>query len=380
METNTLKDTETAPLENQGTNIIRTANPMRRRNALGRGLQALLSPTAVSVDFANTFSSSKKIDESLQNNSNKPNFQQEFGSLIPISSNEKNNSSEVKLSPEPEENSIGGLAYLPIDQIKPNPNQPRQYFPKEEIENLANSIKESGLLQPIIVRCSPNETDHAVTYEIVAGERRWRAAAEAGLSRVPVLLRQLSDKEVLEFGIIENVQRSDLNVIEEAEAYHKLISNFGATQESIAQTIGKDRASIANALRLLKLSPQIQQMLINKELTAGHAKILLSVSDVAEQLKLANRIKQDSLSVRAVELILQQNKQQLAQTEDNLEPTASQVKLTSSKSIQIQELEERFRRSLGTKVSLKMNKHGKGELKISFYSEAELDNLIDRLG
>lgn len=263
---------------------------------------------------------------------------------------------------------LGSLRYVPVSSLTPNPDQPRQYFNDEELLSLATSIKESGLLQPILVR----ENSKINGLEIIAGERRWRAAMRAGLELVPVILRDLSDREALEIGIIENVQRANLNPIEEAEAYQRLIDDFGQTQAEIAETVGKDRTSIANMLRLLKLGRVVRDMIVSGELSAGHGRALLMVATEEQQVALARRIIKEGLSVRATERAV--NEPEGEQASEKVAKGAAAVASPTT-----QALEERLRRGLGTKVKVAMRAKEKGEIRISFFSTEELESLLERL-
>src|SRR5215510_10993323 len=198
------------------------------------------------------------------------------------------------------------LLEVSTDEISPNPNQPRKVFGPEGLEELAASIRSSGLLQPVIAR----RTAHG--YELIAGERRWRAARQAGLERIPVIVREATDAESLELALVENLLREDLNPIEEAEAYQKLLAQFNWTQEQLAQRVGRDRSSIANCLRLLKLPDVIQEDLRTGRLTMGHARALLPLPGAAEQLKLREEILSHSWSVRATEADVQRSRQRPA--------------------------------------------------------------------
>ncbi|MCB0324443.1 MAG: ParB/RepB/Spo0J family partition protein [Bdellovibrionales bacterium] len=335
----------------------RGANQARSRRVLGRGLSALMSAGEVEVEPRPVVDSQAEARRTLRD-------LQQTDVASPV---------QPANDPEPIE---GGLAYLPIERVQPNPDQPRRVFPQGEIDELAHSIRESGLLQPIIVRREAGEVGPLAAYQIVAGERRWRAAKAAGLARVPALVRQLSDRETLELGIIENVQRSDLNPVDEALAYQRLVNDFGATQEEVAKTVGKDRASVANALRLLKLEPVLRGLLIEGKLTAGHARALLMVPEGDQRRELADRIVSEHLSVRAAEQLAAAG--DLSATPRTQEPTSRGGGTTVAPATAA--LEERFRRALGTKVRLEMKKSGKGELRISFFSEQELESLIDKFG
>lgn len=273
---------------------------------------------------------------------------------------------EVKIV-ETAEVDTSGLLMLPLDKLHANVEQPRLHFDEEEIQTLANSIRESGILQPILVRSSANKGQ----YEIVAGERRFRAAQIAGLAKVPAVFRELSDRETLELGIVENIQRSDLNPIEVASAYDRLVKEFGLSQEEVAKTVGKERVSVSNAMRLLKLPEDVQQMIAGKELSAGHGRALLMLDSAAKQRVLAKRIVKDKLSVRAAE--------QLASGKSLEAKLKSKAKGAGKKSPAVLDLEQRIRRGLGTKVSLTLDKKGSGEIKINFFSQDELERLLERL-
>ncbi len=342
------------------------ANPSRSKNVLGRGLSALMSAGAVDVE------PSKDSLDRVRNFRDVSRAQD----VLKSDSTDAKASAIVDADTPPE----GGLVYLNIERLRRNHAQPRQHFAQEEIDSLSESIKQSGLLQPVIVRRRAGEVGPLASYEIVAGERRWRAAKAAGLQRVPALVRQLDDKETLELGIIENVQRSDLNPVEEAQAYNRLIKEFGASQEEVAQSVGKDRTSIANALRLLKLEPAVQQLVIEKVISAGHGRALLMCADAKMQLALAKRIENEALSVRQTE--------QLAKGLEIADPTASKPEKSKSKKPSkssrkkpaVVALEERIRRVLGTKVNLELDQEGAGELHISFFSQDELDSFIEKIG
>jgi ParB family chromosome partitioning protein len=361
-------------------NAIKGANLSRKKNVLGRGLSALMQASEVSVEPVSSEKGTQGNSAQTTSASRHP-WQDAEREVAPQASKVERASSVEASEQNPPEESLspaGGLFYLSIDKVFRNTEQPRQYFAEAEIEELSSSIKKSGLLQPIIVRRRA-QPEGSGEYEIVAGERRWRAAQLAELTRIPALVRDLSDRETLELGIVENVQRSDLNPVEEALAYQRLISDFGATQEQVATTVGKDRASVANTLRLLKLAPKVQEMLAQKELSAGHGRTLLAVSSPAEQRKLAERIVADSLSVRAVERIVKEGNE----FADAKVPSGRKAKTnvsTKEATPAMKALEDRFRRALGTKVQLISSGEGSGELRISYFSEEELTSLMDRLG
>ncbi len=249
----------------------------------------------------------------------------------------------------------------PIDLLIRNPDQPRRLFSEAEINDLAASIREKGVLQPLLVRPAPGQPGK---YQIVAGERRWRAAQKAGLHSVPVIIRDLNDLEVLEIGIIENVQRADLNPIEEARAYKVLLERFGRTQDALAQVVGKSRSHIANILRLLALPEGVQDLVLQGKLSAGHARALVTAQD-AEGL--AAQVVTKGLSVRQTEALVR----------DEQKGPASAPRVASAEA-DTQSLEQSLREALGLKVRLD-DKGGKGELRVSYASLEQLDDLCRRL-
>ncbi|MDD2943804.1 MAG: ParB/RepB/Spo0J family partition protein [bacterium] len=363
------------------------ANQPRRR-ALGRGLSALMSSTAVSLDDAD-YGFEGETGVAAGNSAS------DFSFLAPVadaaaerrgsfsagdvettSHNIETQVDIVTVSSD-EASQVGeGLMLLDIKMLKPNEKQPRRQFNSEEITSLAHSIKESGVLQPILVRRLDGGN-----YEIVAGERRWRASQEAGLERVPVIVRELDDRETLAVSIVENVQRQNLNAIEEALAYQRLIEEFGESQSEVAKAVGKDRVSIANALRLLKLSVEVQEMLFAGILSAGHGRAILMLELHSEQLELAQRIIDEGLSVRSAEACVLEGRL----VAHNLQPQIKERKNRSkhngaSKDSSFNEVENRLRRALGTKVGLRIGKAGAGEVRIAFYSHEELNSLLERLG
>lgn len=387
------------------------ANPQKatlaRRNALGRGLSALMSTTAVPVDVgaikrpnSNVVSNAEvsstettrvevqPFDSDGQTNFTQPTSTESaepfkthrsFAFSTGFSADEFADSGEGATAAQ-QEPPVGdtGLSYLLLDRVIPGSTQPRQHFSQEEISSLSSSIRESGLLQPLLVRRKGGETGPLARYEIVAGERRYRAAKLAGLERIPAIIKQLSDKEALQIGIVENVQRENLNPIEEARAYQRLIDEFGETQGNVAASVGKDRTSIANSLRLLKLSAPVLDLLSSGKISAGHGRALLMLSDQQAQIALAERIGREGLSVRTVEQMLSEPKQAAPAVENPKVRSITSARKRSG--MDVSEVEERFRRALGTKVSLNLDPKGRGELTISFFSKEELESLLDRLG
>jgi len=254
-----------------------------------------------------------------------------------------------------------GFFYCPIESISPNPHQPRQNFGDSELTELADSIKEKGLIQPILVSKAKDG------YQLIVGERRWRAAQKAGLDKIPAWIRDVSPAETLELALIENIQRKDLNPIEESSAYQELIQKFHLTQEALSKRVGKDRSTIANFLRLLKLPAIIQQDLIDGQLTTGHARVLVTIESPLAQKGVRDLIIKKSLSVR--------------QTEDLVKKILAPKKPKSPKNETdhyIESLSKDLQRSLGTKVIIR-RKGKKGKIIIEFYSDEDLGRLIDQL-
>ena len=247
------------------------------------------------------------------------------------------------------------------DQIKPGRYQPRQAFDQASLDELTASIKSRGIIQPLIVR----PIAHGI-YELVAGERRWRAAQALGLPEVPAVIRALSDQETLELSLIENLQRADLNAIEESRAYARLMEEFTYTQEQVADVVGKERSSVANALRLLRLPEDIQQALIRNKISVGHAKVLLGVEPVTRQLEAFAQITVQKLSVAALEQLVVSWKPRLAKRR---KPLDAQAKAT----------EDLLRQALGTKVNLSTRKKG-GRIVIDFFSHEDLTRILQLLG
>jgi ParB family transcriptional regulator, chromosome partitioning protein len=257
---------------------------------------------------------------------------------------------------------------VPIEKIVPSSLQPRTSFNKEKLEELSISIKQSGILQPIVARKMPNGA-----FEIIAGERRWRAAQMAGLYEVPVILKSLGNLETLELAIVENIQREDLSPLEEAEAYSRLSNEFDLTQQQISEKVGKDRATIANALRLLLLPKGAKEMLRLGQISSGHAKVLLGLSDENQIVALAKRAANQQLSVRKLEKeVLNLKKVAGLTVETKTTESSSKMELA------IKGAQEELQRALGTKVSIEY-KNGEGKISLSFYSDEELSNLIEKI-
>ena len=254
-----------------------------------------------------------------------------------------------------------GFFFCPIASISPNPHQARQQFTESELTELANSIKEKGVIQPILV----SQTKDG--FQLIAGERRWRAAQKAGLDKIPVWIRDVSPSEALELALIENIQRQDLNPIEEALAYQELVRRFDLTQEALSKRIGKNRSTIANFLRLIKLPDVIQQDLIDGRLTTGHARVLVSIDSPAAQREMRDLIIKKSLSVRQTEALMKK-----------AGAPKKPKRLKYEIDTYMESLAKDLQNSLGTKVTIK-REGKKGKIIIQFYSDEDLGRLVDRL-
>ncbi len=251
-----------------------------------------------------------------------------------------------------------------ITKLEPNREQPRKNFDEDALQELADSIKQFGLLQPILVQ---DRKDH---YEIIAGERRWRAAKLAGLKEVPVIIRNYTEQEIVEISLIENIQREDLNPIEEALAYKRLLTEFNLKQDEVAERVSKSRTAVTNSIRLLKLADEVQQMVIDEMISTGHARALLAVENHDEQYNLAQKIFDEKLSVRDVEKLVR-----------NLHKPAKPRKL-DDKTLQViyQDIEEKLKQKLSTKVSVTSKGGGAGKIEIEFYNHDDLDRLMGMMG
>ena len=252
-----------------------------------------------------------------------------------------------------------GVLYVDINDIKPNIYQPRKTFDEDKLEELASSIREHGIIQPVVLR----STDGG--YEIVAGERRWRAARKAGIKKIPCVIKELTDEQNMLVAIIENMQREDLNPIEEAEGLSRMIEVYGLTQEQVSKGVGKSRPYITNSLRLLKLSDDVREMTREGKLTAGHARALAGIKDIEKQKKLALKAVKEGLSVRNIEKLAG-------------EPAKKKSKVKPEKNADVMRLEAELKDTLGTKVTLSSTGR-KGKIEIEYYSRDELERLIELL-
>lgn len=261
----------------------------------------------------------------------------------------------------------GRILMLKLDLVQPNKEQPRKTFDEEKINELAESVKNYGVLQPLLVQKKGS------FYEIIAGERRWRAAKAAGLKEVPAVLKEYSKQEAMEISLIENVQRADLNPIEEALGYKQLINEFGLTQEEIAIRVAKSRVAITNTMRLLKLDEQIQNMLIQGVISSGHARALLSLEDTMMQLKAAKEILDKKLSVRETEKLVKRMQKEVSGEKKE------EKKKDETLALIYQNLEDRMKSVMGTKVSIHNKDKNKGRIEIEYYSEAELERIVEMI-
>ncbi|MBX3019235.1 MAG: ParB/RepB/Spo0J family partition protein [Bdellovibrionaceae bacterium] len=269
-------------------------------------------------------------------------------------------------APQPQIPAEARIWKVGIDKLKPSPFQPRTQFEKEKLEELSESIKTSGIIQPIVVR----KTGTA-GFEIIAGERRWRAAQLAGLHEVPVIMKDMGDRETLEMAIIENIQREDLNPMEEAEAYQRLAHEFELTQQQVAEKVGRERASVTNAIRLLQLPRDVRELIATKELSVGHAKVLLSLPESEEQSKWAQSVLKEGLTVRKLEKMLKKD-----QTEEPKSATDTAKESVTGRLIQ--GLSEELQKLLGTKVTIDYHE-GKGRVAIQYYTDEQLTSVVDRI-
>lgn len=292
-----------------------------KKKGLGRGLQSLFADTAVNEEMPVNPQSTEEV--------------------------------AFEVSPD-------SVSYINLNNIKPNASQPRKTFDPESIKDLADSIREHGMIQPIIVRPSENG------FEIVAGERRWRAAREAGLKSVPALIRELNDRENMLIALIENMQREDLNPIEEALAFREMMTRYGLTQDEVSKSVGKSRPYISNSMRLLKLPEVVRKMVAEGRLSGGHAKMIAGVESEEMQIRLAEISCDGQMSVRALEAMIAN-----AQTPD--EPKKNKKK---AKDPELKSIESDLKEIFGTKVNVSTKNGKKGKIEISFYSHDDFDRIL----
>ncbi|MBR5712176.1 MAG: ParB/RepB/Spo0J family partition protein [Lachnospiraceae bacterium] len=274
---------------------------------------------------------------------------------------------EIAQKVEGSEENVSRETSLPISKVEPNRDQPRRVFDEAALDELAESIKVHGIIMPLIV-CKREKT-----YEIIAGERRWRAAMKAGLKTVPVIIRDYSEQELYEVALIENLQREDLNSIEEAVAYRKLIEEYSLTQEEVAERVSKNRTTITNALRLLKLEDRVQQMLIEKSISAGHARTLLAIADPEQQIAAAEKMKNEGMSVREAESYV---RKLLAPKKPEKAPKKESPAVARAYA----RYEEKLKQALGTKVAITGREGNTGKIEVSFFSLDEFERLMELFG
>lgn len=265
------------------------------------------------------------------------------------------------LIPEYDDNNLQGVESIKVADIEPNQYQPRKHFNEESLEELAGSIKEHGIIQPIVVR-KMNKG-----YQIVAGERRWRAAKIAGLTEIPAIIKDFDERQVMEIALIENLQREDLDPIDEAKAYKSLMEQFNLTQEDVSKKVGKSRSAIANSIRLLNLDDRVQEMVSSGKITMGHAKVILSLQNKEKQFIAANRIIEKNLNVRETEKLVKNMSEEKIRS----------LKIPAKTNIYLKEIEDNLCSFLGTKVKILQNSKNKGRIQIEYYGEDDLERLLE---
>ncbi len=270
---------------------------------------------------------------------------------------------QINTKDDNETSALNGVTVLKITQVEPNRGQPRKVFNEDKLHELSDSIKQYGIVEPLIV---VKKSDY---YEIVAGERRWRAAKIAGLTEVPVVIKDYTKQQIIEIALIENIQREDLNPIEEAKAYQQLIEEYNLKQDEVAERVSKSRTTITNSIRLLKLNEMVQDMLIEECISSGHARALLGLNDTSMQYELATRIFDEKLSVRETEKLIKQ------MNNNNLDKTKKIKKPLENTEI-YQSLEEKLKQSIGSKVMINRKDNTKGKIEIEYYSDDELERII----
>lgn len=287
-------------------------------------------------------------------------------SLIPDKKSDKSGNiphNKVNIQVESAAKEKDGQVMMKINDVEPNREQPRKNFEEDALLELADSIKQFGVLQPLIVQ---KRKDY---YEIIAGERRWRAAKLAGIKEVPVIVKNYTDQEILEISLIENIQRENLNPIEEAMAYKKLLNEFKLKQDEVAERVSKSRTAVTNSMRLLKLSAKVQQMIIDDMISTGHARALLAIDDEEQQYLLATKVFDEKLSVRETEKLVKEVKN----------PKKEVLKKVIQNAFVYEDIEERMKNIMGTKVHVNHKPNGKGKIEIEYYSDSELERIFELL-
>lgn len=334
-----------------------------KRSGLGRGLDALF-PEKKTQEKVQKAEIKKESKTELKANVSVENKKEDTlaNKLVNNEKEEKGKGETVKVVSQEPLSLENQVKLVKISMVEPNRNQPRKYFGEDALYEMAESIKKQGVLQPLLV------SDKKDYYEIVAGERRWRAAKLAGKKEIPVIVKELSEQEIVEISLIENIQREDLNAIEEAMAYKRLMDEFSLKQDEIAEKVSKSRTAVTNAMRLLKLDEKVQQMLIDEMISAGHARALISINAPNVQVEIATKIFDEKLSVRETEKLVK----------TLLDPPKKKEKTKNSAEDAVYEsLEERMKGIIGTKVFIHRKKNNKGKIEIEYYSRDELERIID---
>ena len=284
-------------------------------------------------------------------------------SLIPNKKNDISDSKVEKKQEKENDSPKSGEIMVRINEVEPNRDQPRKDFDEDALMELADSIRQFGILQPLLVQKKKNY------YEIIAGERRWRAAKLAGIKEVPIIVKDYTDQEIVEISLIENIQRENLNPIEEAMAFKRLLQEFQLKQDEVAERVSKSRTAVTNSMRLLKLSPRVQQMIIDDMISTGHARALLAIDDEEQQFILANKIFDEKLSVRDTEKLVKEIKN----------PKKTKEKVKTVNDFIYKDLANKMKEVMGTKVSIASKGNGKGKIEIEYYSDEELERMFDMI-
>lgn len=280
--------------------------------------------------------------------------------MIPDKVNKSPATKEITVTPTEDQ-----AVMVPINKVEPNKEQPRKHFNEDALLELSESIKQMGIIQPIVVQ------DRESFYEIIAGERRWRAAKQAGLKKIPVIIKNYSEQEIVEISLIENIQREDLNPIEEAFAYKRLLEEFNLKQDEVAERVSKSRTAVTNSIRLLKLDDRVQQMVIDDLIQTGHARALLGIEDKEKQYSMAQKVFDEKLSVRETEKLVKKAQKEKEEVQ--------KTKMDQQLEIIYQDLEEKMKQILGTKVSINAKDENKGKIEIEYYNKEDLDRLINMI-
>ena len=360
----------TSYLNTEGKNTKTTDNGTESRKTAGKAEEKAVKPEKSgkgsgksSKEKENSSASAAvKNDHSAEKEAKKGTVQKGSSQKKVVS--EEKESGQVKAAAPEKKSSEDGVIMLKISQVEPNREQPRKDFQEEGLNELAASIRQYGIIQPLVVQ---KRDDY---YEIIAGERRWRAARIAGVKEVPVVIKDYSEQEIVEVSLIENIQREDLNPIEEALAYQRLLDEFSLRQEDVARRVSKNRTTITNSLRLLKLDDRIREYLIDGRLTSGHARALLGIENKELQFEVANRILSENLSVRDVEKLVKSI--QRGNTGRKKEP-----KKDTATDLVCSSMEEKMKASLGTKVRVNRRNNKAGRIEIEYYSMEELERIYD---